>query len=87
MDVYRVGTIKERKKFLRDLGVQGGGVSIMSDKMELFEFFIRGLKTPAINILKQDALSIGAELAVPSGVITCEKESFDCLLIGTKKQI
>ena len=87
MNIYKIGIIKEKKKFLRDLGVQGGGVSIMSDKMELLEFFIKDLRTPAINILKQDALSIGAELAVPSGAITCEKEFFDCLLIGTKKQI
>ncbi|MEA3456853.1 MAG: dihydropteroate synthase, partial [Campylobacterota bacterium] len=39
------------------------------------------------NILKQDALSIGADLAVPGGVITCEKSHYDCILIGTKKHI
>ncbi|MCK4441061.1 MAG: dihydropteroate synthase, partial [Sulfurovaceae bacterium] len=52
-----------------------------------FYFFIKDLKTPAVNILKQDALSIGAELAVPSGVILCEQKEYDCLLIGTKKHI
>jgi dihydropteroate synthase len=55
--------------------------------MELLTFFIKDLKTPAVNILKQDALSIGAELAVPSGVILSQKEQYDCLLIGTKKHI
>ena len=55
--------------------------------MELLYFQIKDLKTPAVNILKQDALSIGAELATPSGVITCEKEFYDCLLVGTRKQI
>ncbi|HHO65556.1 MAG TPA: dihydropteroate synthase, partial [Epsilonproteobacteria bacterium] len=39
------------------------------------------------NILKQYALSIGAELAVPGGVILCEKPVYDCILIGTKKHM
>ena len=55
--------------------------------MELLYFFIKDLKTPAANILKQDALSIGAELATPSGVITCEKETYDCLLVGTRSHM
>jgi dihydropteroate synthase len=59
----------------------------MAKKMELLYFQIKNLKTPAVNILKQDALSIGAELATPSGVIICEKEFYDCLLVGTRKQI
>ena len=87
MKIYQIYNIKNREEFLQNLGVQGGGVSIMSKKMELLYFQIKDLKTPAINILKQDALSIGAELAVPSGVITCAKEFYDCLLIGTRKHI
>ncbi len=87
MDIYQVGNIEDRKKFLKNLKVHGGGVSIMANKMELLFFLIRDLKTPAVNILKQDALSVGADLAVPSGVITFEEDSYDCLLIGTKKHI
>jgi dihydropteroate synthase len=87
MKIYQLTNIKNKKQFLKNLNVQGRGVSIMAKKMELFYFFIKGLRTPAVNILKQDALSIGAELAVPSGVITCEKEQYDCLLIGTRKHM
>ncbi len=87
MNIYQIGSIKNSKEFLKDLGVQGGGVSIMSKKMELLYFQIRDMRTPAINILKQDALSIGAELAVPSGVIVCERDYYDCLLIANRKQI
>ena len=87
MQIYQLNNIKNKKKFLKDLKVHGGGVSIMAKKMELLYFFIKDLKTPAVNILKQDALSIGAELATPSGVITCEKEQYDCLLVGTRKHI
>jgi len=87
MQLYRLGTIRDKHKALKKLGVESAGVSIISKKMELYYFMIKDLRTPAANILKQDALSIGAELAVPSGVITCEKEQFDCILIGTRKQI
>lgn len=87
MHIYQLGTIKDKKQFLKDLNVESGGINIMSKKMELFYFYIKDLLTPAANILKQDALSIGAELAVPSGVILCAKEQYDCLLIGTRKHI
>ncbi len=87
MEIYQLGSIKDSKKFLKNLKVHGAGVTIMAKKMELLYFYIRDLKTPAINILKQDALSIGADLAIPAGAITFEKEYYDCLLIGTKKHI
>ena len=87
MDIYQISNIINKKELLENLNVHGGGVSIMAKKMELFYFYIKDLRTPAVNILKQDALSIGAELAAPSGVITCEKDQYDCLLIGTRKHI
>jgi dihydropteroate synthase len=87
MELYRLGTIADKKRALKRLGVDGGGVTIMNKKMKLLYFYIKDLKTPAVNILKQDALSIGAELAVPSGVILCQKESYDCILIANQKQI
>jgi len=85
--IYQLNSINNKKQFLKELNVHGGGIAIMAKKMELLYFQIKDLKTPAVNILKQDALSIGAELATPSGVIICEKEHYDCLLMGTRKQI
>jgi len=87
MYIYLLGKMKDKKEALKALGVEGGGIPIMLQKMELLYFYISNLQTPAVNILKQDALSIGAELAVPSGVILCEKSHFDCILIGTRKHI
>jgi dihydropteroate synthase len=87
MHIYQLGNISDKQEILKTLGVESGGISILAKKMELFYFFIKDLKTPAANILKQDALSIGADLAVPGGVITCEKPLYDCMLIGTKKHM
>ena len=87
MYIYKLGSIIDKKAVLKSLGVESGGVEIMAKKMEMFYFFIKDLKTPAANILKQDALSIGADLAVPGGVILCEKPMYDCILIGTRKHM
>jgi dihydropteroate synthase len=87
MKIYQLGPITDKKAALKALNVESGGVGIMEKKMELLYFFIKDLKTPAANILKQDALSIGAELAVPSGVILCERPTYDCILIGTRKHM
>ena len=87
MKLYQLGHISDKKAALKALNVESGGVGIMAKKMELLYFFMKDLKTPAANILKQDALSIGAELAVPSGVILCEKPTYDCILIGTRKHM
>ncbi len=87
MQLYRLGETGDKKEALKALGVEGGGISIISKKMSLYYFMIKALRTPAVNILKQDALSIGAELAVPSGAITCEKAYFDCILIANRKQV
>jgi len=87
MKLYRLGTVTDKKAALKALGVKSGGIEIIVKKMELLYFYIKELKTPAANILKQDALSIGAELAVPGGVILCEQPTYDCILIGTRKHM
>ena len=87
MKLYQLGHITDKKAALKAIDVESGGVSIMAKKMELLYFFIKDLKTPAANILKQDALSIGAELAVPGGVILCENPTYNCILIGTRKHM
>ena len=87
MRLYRLGESRQRREILAKLGVDKGGVAIMAEKMETLWILIRDLRTPGANILKQDALSIGADLAVPSGVITCETEKVDALLITTRAQL
>jgi dihydropteroate synthase len=87
MKLYKIANVEDKTSLLKSLGVQSGGVNIMASKMQTHLFMIKNLPTPAVNILKQDALSIGAELAVPSGVIICEKSHYDCLLIATSKHL
>ena len=87
MKIYQIDKPNDAKSVLKELGSDKGGVSIMSKKMETYLFVIKDIPAPAANILKQDCLSIGAELAVPTGVVTCSESCYSAILIGTKRQL
>jgi dihydropteroate synthase len=72
---------------LVELGVDGGGISILSDKGKLHIFKIRDLHVGAANILKQDALSIGCDLAVPRGTVIASIPQVDAILIANERQL
>ncbi len=84
MQTYKI-SINDTKKFYENLGCDSGGISILSKKSKLHTLYIKDLHVGAANILKQDALSIGADLAVPSGVIIAKDKYVDAVLIGTTK--
>ncbi len=75
------------KKLFKKIDCSKAGISIMKDKTKIYLFYIKNLKTPAANILKQDALSINAELAVSKDTITCRPKSVDAVLIANLKQL
>jgi dihydropteroate synthase len=75
------------KSYLKSLNVDSGGVAIMASKARLYTISIKGLHVGAANILKQDALSVGADLAVPRGTVTASEKHVDTLLIATQKQL
>lgn len=84
MKTYKI-SLNDSKKFFENLGCDSGGISILSKKSELHTLYIKDLHVGAANILKQDALSIGADLAVPNGVIIAKDKYVNALLIGTTK--
>jgi len=75
------------KRYLQDLGVDGGGISILASKSKHHILYIKDLHVGAANILKQDALSIGADLAVPRGTVIAAVPKVDCILIATQKEL
>ncbi|MDQ1267640.1 MAG: dihydropteroate synthase [Campylobacterota bacterium] len=75
------------EKYLKELGVDSGGISIMASKATHHIVYIRELHVGAANILKQDALSIGADLAVPRGTVVAKTPYVDCILIATHRQL
>ena len=87
MKIKRLSNDIDTKEYLNRLNVDSGGIKILSKKMQLYLYHIQDMHYAAANILKQDALSIGADLAVPQGVITCSQERVDAILIGSRKHI
>ena len=87
MIVTKLSKNSDKKVLLEKVGSTQEGARIMIDKMDMHYFYLKGIKTPAANILKQDALSIGAELAVEKDTILCKEEHVDALLIATSKQL
>lgn len=87
MQIAKLSNEINIQKYLHDLGVDDGGVKILSAKAKTHLIQIKDLHVGAANILKQDALSIGADLAVPKGTVIAMTLHVDCLLIATTSQV
>ncbi len=86
MKIIRLDPQTDADALLELVGSTRLGNRIMREKMACELYFIKDLRTPAANILKQDALSIGAELAVEKDTILCKDEKIDAVLIVNDKQ-
>ncbi|WP_321778954.1 dihydropteroate synthase [Sulfurimonas sp.] len=87
MQINKLSNSIDAKEYLKRLGVDGGGVDILASKMAYHVIYIKDLHVGGANILKQDALSIGADLAVPRGTVLAITPLVDCILIATSKQL
>jgi dihydropteroate synthase len=87
MKIYKLNPDVDLVRLMQKMGVDKAGIEIMKQKHSLYIFYIKDISCGAANILKQDALSIGAELAVPVGVPNCKNKIFDALLICNEKQL
>lgn len=87
MEIKKLSNEIDIQNYLVELGVDSGGIKILSAKAKTELFYIKNLHVGGANILKQDALSIGADLAVPRGTVIAKTPYVDCILIATTKQL
>lgn len=87
MQIEKLSNHIDATKYLKELGVDDGGVKILASKMTNHIIYIRDLHVGGANILKQDALSIGADLAVPKGTIIAATPTVNCILVATTAQL
>jgi dihydropteroate synthase len=80
-------TQAEAESCLKEIGVDGGGIKIMAPKTQLCLARINKIPIFAANILKQEALSIGADAALSRDALTGRVKHTDCLIIGSRHHI
>jgi len=85
--VKRLNSQNDFGKLCEKIGVTKEGISILYDKSKLNYFYVNNLKTPACNILKQDLLSIGADVAVSKDTVNCKNQFSDVLIVVNQKQL
>lgn len=69
------------------VGVDPAGVRIMAPKQFHYNLKVAGLTPAQANVLKQDALAIGAEAAIAKGAASCTVKSTDAIVSGTLKEL
>lgn len=85
----RLLQVKEEKDILgqmRALRVDETGIKIMAGKSIFSVLKIEDIDSVLANVLKQEMLSLGGEVAVPRDVITGRLKRTDCLILGTLSQ-
>ncbi|MEA1954994.1 MAG: dihydropteroate synthase [Campylobacterota bacterium] len=87
MQVEKLSKDIDSQKYLKALGVDAGGIKILSSKINHHIIYIREIHFGGANILKQDALSVGADLAVPRGTVIGSTKYVDCILIATQREL
>lgn len=87
MRVTQLNSSTNIKQLLTQIGVDDGGIKILSSKAKLYVIKISNLHVGGANILKQDALSVGCDVAVPRGTVVAEKKYVDVVLIATKREL
>ncbi|MCD4757412.1 MAG: dihydropteroate synthase [Arcobacteraceae bacterium] len=88
MEFYKLDNscdIQNTLKLFQSIGSDETGCKIISKKTKSHLLYIKNIHVGGANILKQDALSIGADLLVPMGVIVAREKYVNVILVGTTK--
>lgn len=76
----------EVRRALQEMRVSAGGIAIMQEKALFRIVRVKGLDVRAANILKQEMLSRGGEVATSRDVYELGGTSAECLILGTLAQ-
>ncbi|HPE19816.1 MAG TPA: dihydropteroate synthase [Candidatus Mcinerneyibacteriales bacterium] len=72
---------------LKRIGVDPYALEIFEKKREVRLIKIEGCRIEAANIIKQDALSVGADAVLPRSAISGKPEKTDIILMGTLRNL
>ena len=84
--VLSIDNLEEVKREISEIGSTPYGTKIMCQKAIHRLVKVEGIRTPAANIMKQEMLACGGEVATAREVITLETDITDVLIMGTLSQ-
>jgi len=84
--LVRIATVQQARMLFDQLGCHSAGTDIMAPKAILIGLRIDSLLPQAANVLKQEMLAKGGEVAVPAGALRMEAGRVSCVAIGTPSQ-
>lgn len=87
MLIFSFSNEREVEKVMRDIGVDPYGIKIMLPKTATFLIRLNSISNIAANILKQEMLSLGGDVAVARGALTGKTRKTGCLIIGQSTQL
>jgi dihydropteroate synthase len=86
MRILQVHRPKDLKQIMQDIRVDPYGIEIMLPKAIAYLIKLNSVSSITANILKQEMLSLGADVAVSRDALTGKAKKTDCLLMGNLSQ-
>ena len=87
IEMVKIDSIRQAQKLIKSTGADEISVPLMDKKTLNLSFKIYGCKFYYANLLKQEAISVGADCAISKHAITAKVEYSDCLLFGNVKSL
>ncbi len=85
-ETVKIESPEAARQLMMEISVSAYGVHYMAPKLIFRVVRVNGISSKAANILKQEMLSIGGEVAVAEGVAGFSPDPSDCLIAGTLRQ-
>lgn len=68
------------------MGAHEASLPIFAGKTAVLPLKLLEVRTPAVNIIKQEMLAAGGDAVTPMGAVNCADKFMDILLLGTRRQ-
>lgn len=85
--VKEIKNKKELSEYLKKLGNTHEGINILSQKGKTYLFEVEDIDTRGANILKQDAISVGGDCAVPRSASVFKPGKWTVLLMVNEREL
>jgi dihydropteroate synthase len=87
MRYIHISSLSEAEEELTKIGVDPYGIKAMVSKMNNVNMLLEGVECKIANIMKQEMLSVGGDVAVSRGTVDCSISKTDAIIMGTVKQL